>query len=272
MLGYNRQNRLVIIIPCFNESQRIHKDAFIEFLRNNEECIIVFSNDGSTDNTLEVLTEIKTCFSDNVIIYNLESNKGKAEAIREAVLHCKTLDLEFNKIAYIDADLSVKLKECLKIAKKVKKDNFLAFGSRILKIDTRIQRKSFRHYTGRLLATITSNILKFPVYDTQCGCKVFTKKLAYEVFEDKFISKWLFDIELFLRIREAYSKEILIQRSKEVPLKSWLDTDGSKVKLNYFFKLCLDIYRINKRYNDKNKQKQLSSNSRYLSIFSKRFP
>ena len=36
--------------------------------------------------------------------------------------------------------------------------------------------------------------------------------------------------------------------STEVPLKSWIDYDDSKVKMTYFFKLWLDLYTIKKAY------------------------
>ncbi|VAW26031.1 hypothetical protein MNBD_BACTEROID04-442 [hydrothermal vent metagenome] len=35
---------------------------------------------------------------------------------------------------------------------------------------------------------------------------------------------------------------------REVPLKSWIDYDDSKVKMTYFFKLWIDLYHIQKHY------------------------
>jgi len=160
--------------------------------------------------------------------------------------------LDFNKLAYIDADLSVSLEECLSISNIVTDDIFFAFGSRILKIDSYIKRKKFRHYSGRFVATIISTILKVPIYDTQCGCKIFSRDLARQVFQERFISKWLFDVEIFFRIINLYSRKELQNKSREIPLKSWIDSDNSKVKITYFFKMWHDIYSINRKYNEQN--------------------
>lgn len=244
---------MVIVIPCYNEYNRINKQAYLDFLTKNNNCTIVFSDDGSTDETQKILKEIQNEFKNNVRIYRLNENKGKAEAIREAIIYSYNSDLKFHKIAYIDADLSVSLEETLAISKTLNNITLFAFGSRILKIDTDIQRKKFRHFSGRFVATIISNLLGVSIYDTQCGCKIFDKKIAEKIFEEPFISRWLFDVEIFFRIIKLYSKKELKLMSKEIPLKKWIDIDDSKVKISYFFSMWKDIYLINKKYNEKNK-------------------
>tara|TARA_B100000795_G_scaffold10806_1_gene7565 strand:+ start:91 stop:318 length:228 start_codon:yes stop_codon:yes gene_type:complete len=72
-------------------------------------------------------------------------------------------------------------------------------------------------------------LLKF--YDTQCGCKVLARKLSIQVFADSFISRWLFDVELFFRIKHLYGNINCI----EVPFNKWIDSGDSKVKDSYFF-------------------------------------
>ncbi|GAF03679.1 hypothetical protein JCM21142_52358 [Saccharicrinis fermentans DSM 9555 = JCM 21142] len=87
------------------------------------------------------------------------------------------------------------------------------------------------------------------VYDTQCGCKVFKRELAQVIFKEQFISKWLFDVELFFRIKRLYNADQMSKIAREIPLKAWVDKDDSKVKMTYFLKMWLDLYRINKLYN-----------------------
>jgi len=113
---------MIIIIPCYNEFNRINKKSYINFLNENKNCTIVFAEDGSTDNTLSILKEIQDTSKDNVYIHVLDRNKGKAEAIREAVLYSYENELDFNKLAYIDTDLSVSLEECLSIFNIVTED------------------------------------------------------------------------------------------------------------------------------------------------------
>ena len=144
--------------------------------------------------------------------------------------------------------LAVSLEECHSLSKFVNKDVLFVFGSRISKIDNIIVRNAIRHYTSRIIATFISRLLNITVYDTQCGCKIFEQNLALKIFAENFISKWLFDVEIFFRIINLYSRDSLKHLALEIPLKSWIDNGKSKVKFSYFFKMWYDFYLIKKRY------------------------
>ena len=241
-------NSLVIVIPCYNEYERLNTGSYEAFLKENNNTRIIFSNDGSTDNTIEKLNAIRSIAPDKVFINSLEKNKGKAEAIREGVLYCFTSDLQFDRIAYLDADGATSLEECQSISQQIGESVIFAFGSRILKIDSNIVRKPYRHIIGRVLATVISGQLKIHVYDTQCGCKVFSSDLAKEVFSERFISKWLFDVEIFHRIIRLYGTEKMRHICREIPLQDWIDTADSKVSFAYSFRIWYDILRIKRKY------------------------
>lgn len=74
-----------ILIPCYNEGENIRET--IEYLQHqnypNYEIIAV--NDGSKDNTLEILQEL-AAKHDNVRVVNLATNQGKAVGLRTAAL------------------------------------------------------------------------------------------------------------------------------------------------------------------------------------------
>jgi len=242
-----KQFDLCIVIPCYNEEKRLDKERMFKFLELQKNVLLCFVNDGSSDNTFEVLNSIKSMYPRNVEAISTKNNVGKAEAVRTGILHCNTY-FKYKKIAYLDADLATTLEECYEISKLVNNETVFAFGSRIKKIDTNIQRKGYRFLIGRVIATFISRQLNLGVYDTQCGCKIFKSELSKTIFEEKFISKWLFDVELFHRIIKIYGTDKMSMISKEVPLKSWIDYDESKVKMTYFFKLWLDLYSIKKAY------------------------
>ncbi|MCF6169233.1 glycosyltransferase [Lutibacter sp.] len=242
-----KQFELCIVIPCYNEEKRLDKERMLNFIEAQRNVLLCFVNDGSSDNTLEVLNTIKTAYPNNVVAISTPKNVGKAEAVRTGITYCNK-NLKFNKIAYLDADLATTLEECYEISTLVTDEVIFAFGSRIKKIDTNIQRKTSRFLIGRIIATFISKQLKLGVYDTQCGCKIFDSKLSKNIFNEKFISKWLFDVELFHRIIKIYGEEKMNTICREVPLKSWIDYDDSKVKMTYFFKLWLDLYHIRNHY------------------------
>jgi len=242
---------LCIVIPCYNEEKGLAIQEYVHFVENNPTVLICFVNDGSTDATLEILEGLKNKYPEHVKVLSYKNNRGKAEAIRSGVHFCNE-NYTFDYLAYLDADLAASLEECAAMTSNFNNKITFVFGSRIRRIGAVIERSPFRFFAGRIIATIISHILKLNVYDTQCGCKVFTKTLAEEVFKKPFVSKWLFDVELFDRIIKFYGREVVLEKMLEVPLLRWVDRGDSKVKATYFLKLWVDLYLINKICNSNN--------------------
>jgi glycosyltransferase involved in cell wall biosynthesis len=237
------KKNLCIVIPCYNEEKKLSLVAYKKFLQSNSEVLICFVNDGSSDNSLDRLKILQAEFTDYIFIISNPKNLGKAESVRHGMLFCNK-NLDFNFIAYLDADLSTSLEECSSLTVYLKNDVSFVFGSRIMKIGSVIERHRYRFLIGRIIATVISLTLKLKVYDTQCGCKVFTKELSKQVFRERFISKWLFDVEIFHRIIVFYGREHVLNKMLEIPLKRWVDIGKSKVKMSYFLRLWLDLYLI----------------------------
>ncbi|NJM15510.1 MAG: hypothetical protein HC896_09200 [Bacteroidales bacterium] len=119
-------------------------------------------------------------------------------------------------------------------------------GSRIKRLGTSINRKSYRHYLGRLFATAAAKILRLGVYDTQCGAKLFHVSII-DIFNGPFVTKWLFDVELLARINKQFP-EVFSGKFIEYPLAAWEDVSGSKLKFSYYFKVPIELWRIHKKY------------------------
>ncbi|PQJ80416.1 DUF6311 domain-containing protein [Polaribacter porphyrae] len=251
----NTSYKLCIVIPCYNEGDFFLHKRYKLFLQNYKDTLICFVNDGSSDNTDECILSLKDKFPENVSIVNHKVNSGKAQAVKTGMNYCNS-NFDFEKIAYLDADLAVSLEECYSLSFFIDKEVEFVFGSRILRIGATIIRKTYRHYIGRIIATLISYILSLKVYDTQCGCKIFKKEVSEAVFIKPFISKWLFDVEIFFRILEIYGKKLALQKMLEIPLEKWIDRGDSKVQFSYFFKLWLDLLNIKKQYSKKNNQKK----------------
>ena len=240
----------IIVIPCYNEEKGIAVSEYSNFLKNNVDVLICFVDDGSTDFTIKILEGIRIEFPNQVHIYECEQNGGKAEAVRLGINYCNQ-KYNHKYIGYLDADLATTLEEFCEIRDYIKGDISFCFGSRIRKIGSTIDREHSRFLIGRVIATFISTQLDIKVYDTQCGCKVFTKATAELLFQDKFISKWLFDVELFHRMKNHYGKEIALTKMYEVPLKLWVEKGDSKVKFTYAFKLWIDLFKIGQKYKKK---------------------
>jgi len=200
-------------------------------------------NDSSKDNTLEL---IKGNMADNMYVLNLTKNVGKGEAVRRGMLYLKTLPIfqEIEWVGYWDADLSTPLDELnnfFSYAKTfpIKVDSI--WGSRIFKLGCNIKRSFMRHLLGRLFSTIIRIFLKVKSYDSQCGAKLIRKELLDISFLEPFISRWIFDLEILLRL-ERYN---II----EYPLKNWTRMPGSKLRVSSVaFRTLLEILKIRKKY------------------------
>lgn len=236
---------ICIVIPCYNEEKGLDKEAYFNFIDNYSNVLLCFVNDGSTDNTANILANFKEVYPKNIVVINCEKNVGKAEAIRTAFKECNK-NYNFTYIAYLDADLATSLEECVSLTSYFNNSIQFIFGSRIMKVGSIIKRNKLRFLIGRIIATVISHILDLRVYDTQCGCKLFTKELSKVAFKDPFISKWLFDVEIFNRLMVHFGVDQSVNHMLEVPLKRWVDEGDSKVKLTYIFKLWVDLYKINK--------------------------
>lgn len=241
-----------IVIPCYNEASRLKKSDFFDALKGNSRLSFCFVNDGSSDNTLEVLSKWSEHFPKQIFVINNLQNKGKGFAVRSGMLHYTNME-DYNLVGFLDADLSTPIDEILLMAELMmkKNDTILVMGSRIKRLGSVVERKLFRHFTGRVFATFVSNILKLPVYDTQCGAKIFKKEIAKKVFSEPFKTDWLFDIEILARIRNTYGKKYVLNKVVEYPLTEWINVTGSKLKLKHFFKVPFQLLLIYKHYNKK---------------------
>ena len=242
----NSAEKITIIIPCFNEGKMLDVAQYQSFVEQNNTINFCFVNDGSSDNTLEKIQDIKSkqCF-----VLSLDKNQGKAEAVRQGVQYVLK-NIPSNYIGYFDADLSTPLNEIFLLREELNTNPNLeyVFGSRILKVGSKIDRKFSRFIIGRIIATFISKVLKIKVYDTQCGAKLFRRNLAENIFQEPFISKWLFDVELLFRILNLYGRLEGVKKLKEVPLNIWVEKGNSKIKWTYGLKVWVDLLKIKQTY------------------------
>ena len=66
-----------IIVPCYNEADRLEFSRYAAFLDSNTNYSICFVNDGSADATLKQLLEFRQLHENQVFVVNLLNNQGK---------------------------------------------------------------------------------------------------------------------------------------------------------------------------------------------------
>ncbi|CAB1061317.1 hypothetical protein D1BOALGB6SA_6090 [Olavius sp. associated proteobacterium Delta 1] len=235
-----------VVIPCYNEEKRLPVEKLLTFSSETADIDFLLVNDGSTDGTAQLIDDLGRRRSDKIKTFHLKTNQGKGEAVRQGLL--KALEGESRIVGYWDADLSAPLSEILRLRQILVKQQTLdaVIGSRVKLIGRSIERKIWRHYTGRIIATLISMALGIPVYDTQCGAKLFRASPKLEsLLAQPFLTRWLFDVEIIARslLSSARWGNMSLAFHEE-PLDAWAYVNASKIGPGDFPIIMKELWRI----------------------------
>ena len=243
-----QNNCIGVVIPCYNEETRLLSDEFKTFVYSNLGYHLCFVNDGSKDNTLEVLKKLQLGHEDHISIYDCEKNGGKAEAVRLGMLHLAKQD-QFNYIGFLDADLSTDFTDFTDLVSVISESEYkIVSGSRMARMGADINKESSRAIISKMINYIIRKTIGMNFNDTQCGAKVMTKDVVEKTFQTKFLTKWLFDVEIFMRMKAIYGDNETKGMVSEMPLKRWIHVDGSKLSFKDSAKIVFQIGQIALHY------------------------
>lgn len=241
---------MVLVVPCYNEAGRLPVPRISDTLQANPWMSLVLVDDGSGDGTSDVLKRLAASLPERIAVLVLERNGGKGEAVRQGMLKAVALHPDAQYAGFFDADLATPLEEAVHLLEGAQGAHpALIMGSRVnLMGTTRITRSAKRHYIGRLFATLVSEMLKLPVYDSQCGAKLVRMDRVQQLFQEPFITRWLFDVELIWRMVNLVGRERAHAEIAEVPVRIWHEQGGSKVKWMDGLRVPFQLWRIRKHY------------------------
>jgi dolichyl-phosphate beta-glucosyltransferase len=211
-----------IVIPAYNEARRIPGTlqpilAFIAAKGWDAEVIVV--NDGSTDNTADVVRSFSAvsptlCLIDNLVNY------GKGQSIRDGVRRA-TGDI----ILFADADNSTPIEDAEKLVQAIEEGADIAIGSRWVKRSLQVRPQPLhRRLNGRVYNLLLRGILGLDYKDTQNGFKAFTRSAAKTVFGLQRIGGWGFDAEV-LYLAKKFGFKV-----REIPVEYTYFAEGSKIR------------------------------------------
>jgi dolichyl-phosphate beta-glucosyltransferase len=241
---------VALVVPCFNEQARLAVPVFRSARLERGRLDLVFVDDGSTDGTRALLEQIRRDRAEDTFVVAYERNAGKAEAVRRGVL--RAIERRPDVVGFWDADLATPLGELSGFIDVFDDPGVdIVLGSRVKLMGRAIERHAWRHYLGRLFATAASLTLDLPVYDTQCGAKLFRRTPMVErVFAEPFLARWVFDVEILARFLafDPRGPEAAAAAMYERPLHEWTDVRGSKLGASDFARSALDLARIGRTY------------------------
>jgi glycosyltransferase involved in cell wall biosynthesis len=243
----------ILVVPCYNEANRLQSSIFLEYARTNPKVHFLFVNDGSSDGTLALLQRMHEELPDGITVLDKQPNGGKAEAVRVGILQATGMGAPVY-VGFWDADLATPLDAIPGFLHRLERDGTtidMVFGARIRLLGRFVHRRPLRHYLGRVFASFASLALRLPIYDTQCGAKIFrvTPQLT-AVLSEPFFSRWIFDVEILARFIALNngSPAYLHDAIYELPLARWEDMAGSKVGPGSFLIAIADLWRIYWKY------------------------
>jgi glycosyltransferase involved in cell wall biosynthesis len=241
-------SRAIIVVPCYNEAKRLDLVAMQDFARRTHAVELLLVNDGSRDNTLELIERLHASNPRRFSFLHLARNSGKAEAVRQGLLLALASRPDY--VGFWDADLATPLSDiepfCRVLDNKPRIEAVI--GARMCLLGHQIERRPLRYWLGRLFANTASLALGARIFDTQCGAKVFRVTPHLEqVLAQPFLARWIFDVELFARLqqlRRADRLPPLAEAIYEFPLDAWREVGGSTIRSGDFLKAPLEMAKI----------------------------
>jgi len=243
--------RLSIIIPAHNEEERIVRtlrmySQFLNAMAEEDtfkfELLVVLN--GCTDNTSGVLNAIA---EDDSAIHILELEEaGKGRAVREGFIDALTRPNTL--IGFVDADMATKPEYFYELVTNIGKADGIIASRYAPGAHLDPPRPWYKRLGSRLVYDpLVRLLLGLNYYDTQCGAKLFTKKVIGAVLPDMKINDWGFDVELLYLCKKQGFTVI------EHPT-TWYDQAGSKLEtMGAGFKMITDLFAIRAQLRGSNK-------------------
>jgi dolichyl-phosphate beta-glucosyltransferase len=229
---------LSIVIPALNEEHRLPPtlakiDAFINTQGYTAEVIVV--DNGSTDNTQEVVEEFAATHPYVRLIKLAE--RGKGRAVKAGMLDATG---EYRFIC--DADLSMPIEEVVNFLPPNHPGADVIIASREGTEANRIGEPEYRHIMGRVFNFIVKVTAVGEFEDTQCGFKMFKREAAEDLFSVQRMNGIGFDVELiFVALRRGY-------KVVDQPITWYFDPDSRMRLFQDSLYILMEIWEIRQNW------------------------
>ncbi len=229
--------KISIIIPAHNEEKRIEKTLeeygkFFENLKAGKkikdfEIIIVLN--GCKDRTIDIAKKATRKYKEIKYLEFEQAGKGFAiiEGFKEA------LKQEFDFIGFVDADMATSPESFYMLLENIKNNDGIIASRRVKEAVVNPPKSLRRVIASSIFNFLVRSLFFMPYKDTQCGAKIFKRKVIEGVSNKIETTKWAFDVDLLYKLKKENMK------IKEFPTY-WSDKEYSKINLasagpNMFF-------------------------------------
>lgn len=231
---------ITIVIPAFNESNKIARDikAACDFaIENNFDVEIIVVDDGSTDNTYNTAVNCQTPPKVKLSVIRLPQNRGKGYAVRTGI-EKSTGDY----VMFADSGSCVPYQNAIQALEMLRKDICdIAHGSRKMQdCEIKVPQPKYRQIFSKFFRYCVVLLMRIPAEftDTQCGFKVYKGSVARQLYKLSVTDGFMFDIEI---INWALKRGF---RIKEFPVTWTCDLDSRLYSQRNFFTLLWELIKI----------------------------
>ena len=172
---------LSIIIPVFNEISFLHKlfEQIKKFF--NEKYIeVIVVDDGSTDGSFKILSELKTKKNYKFFfkLIRLDNNSGKGKAIQTGIKNSNG-----KYVLLQDADLELDCKDAKEMFDMISSNEDIKciFGSRYLSGKLKKNNYFFNNLVGKINSIIFNIFFSQSLSDVHCGLKILHRSVIEKI-------------------------------------------------------------------------------------------
>ena len=222
-----------VIVPVYNEDSTIpclltHIKGILRQTLLEYEIIVV--NDGSTDNTLEILVK-EGKLDEHVKVVSYSENSGKGYAVRQGMLQSKG-----DMVLFLDGDLDISPNEIKKYIKEL--EGFDLVIASKAHPQSKVNSPSHRKFLSKMYSFLVRLIVGIKVKDTQSGLKIGNGDVLRRIFKVMLVKGYAFDVEL-LALATRFNLKI-----GELPINITLN---SSFKIREIIKMFTDTVGISYR-------------------------
>ena len=163
--------KVAIIIPVYNEADNIPQ--LIDNLKNieREEFYFIFINDGSQDNSLNLLQKIN--LKSEIVIH--KKNLGLANAVKSGLR--KAIEIGADYVVKVDADLQHDLNEIDSLLIELNEDIDFVYGDRF-NGNLNYRMELIRKFGNKFFSYLTKKLTGYKITDSQPGFIAMKIELA----------------------------------------------------------------------------------------------
>jgi glycosyltransferase involved in cell wall biosynthesis len=198
--------RVLILIPAYNAAVSL-PELVIRLNQILENPAILVVNDGSTDNTRDVLRDLP------VRVHTHATNRGKGAALQSGFDYALEKDYDF--VITIDADRQHPPEEIPRFLKRTGEAD-LYLGTRNFSVG---RMPIHRKLTNRVTSWFVSRLAGMKVNDSQCGFRMIATELIRKL--DVKSSRYQFESELIIQAAKMNARII------EIPISTVYNDESS---------------------------------------------